>query len=55
MNKISIILPFKENFSPTYAGAASLHVEHITQNSKYKKIFMFMVAQSLKRGSNLII
>ena len=37
MNKISIILPFKENFSPTYAGAASLHVEHITQNSKYKK------------------
>ena len=37
MNKISIILPFKENFSPTYAGAVSLHVEHISQNSKYKK------------------
>ena len=37
MNKISIILPYKENFSPTYAGAVSLHVEHISQNSIYKK------------------
>ena len=37
MNKISVILPYKENFSPTYAGAVSLHVEHITLNSLYKK------------------
>lgn len=37
MDKISVILPYKENFSPTYAGAVSLHVEHITQNSVFKK------------------
>ena len=36
MNKISIILPYKENFTPTYAGAVSLHVEHISQHSVYK-------------------
>ena len=37
MSKISVILPYKENFSPTYAGAVSLHVEHISLNSKFKK------------------
>ncbi len=37
MNKISIILPYKENFSPTYAGAVSLHVEHISLNSIFGK------------------
>jgi len=37
MTKISVILPYKENFSPTYAGAVSLHVEHISQNSIFKK------------------
>ena len=37
MNKISIILPYKENFSPTYAGAVSLHVEHISLNSIFRK------------------
>ena len=35
--KISILLPFKENFSPHYAGAVSLFINHISQNSKYKK------------------
>ena len=51
MNKISILLPYKENFSPDYAGAVSLYVkdttlrsEHIKQivvygSTKYKKIF----------------
>jgi len=37
MDKISIILPFKENFSPSYAGAVSLYVEEINQKSSYKK------------------
>ena len=37
MNKISIILPYKENFSPAYAGAVSLHVEHISLNSIFGK------------------
>ena len=35
--KISILLPYKENFSPNYAGAVSLFVNDITKISKYKK------------------
>ena len=33
--KISILLPFKENFSPDYPGAVSLFVYETTKNSKY--------------------
>jgi len=35
--KISILLPYKENFSPNYAGAVSLFVNDITKESIYKK------------------
>ena len=35
--KISILLPYKENFSYNKAGAVSLYVKDITQKSKYKK------------------
>ena len=35
--KISILLPYKENFSPTYAGAVSLFVKDTTKISKFKK------------------
>ena len=35
--KISILLPYKENFSPNYAGAVSLFVKDISTISKYKK------------------
>ena len=35
--KISILLPYKENFSPIYAGAVSLFVKDTTKLSKYKK------------------
>ena len=34
--KISILLPYKENFSPNYAGAVSLFVNDITKKSIYK-------------------
>ena len=34
--KISILLPYKENFSPVYAGAVSLFVKDTTKISKYK-------------------
>ncbi len=37
MKKISILLPYKENFSPMYAGAVSLLVKDINIKSKYKK------------------
>ena len=34
--KISILLPYKENFSSKYAGAVSLFVKDTTFNSEYK-------------------
>ena len=34
---ISILLPYKENFSPQYAGAVSLFVNDVTKVSVYKK------------------
>ena len=34
--KISILLPYKENFTPNYAGAVSLFVNDITRKSVYK-------------------
>jgi len=40
--KISILLPYKENFSSKYAGAVSLFVKDTTIISKYKKsIYVF--------------
>ena len=33
---ISILLPYKENYSPLYAGAVSLFVNDITNVSKFK-------------------
>ena len=37
MKKIAILLPYKENFTPQYAGAVSLLVKDINIRSKYKK------------------
>ena len=40
--KISVLLPYKENFSSTYAGAVSLQLKDTIKLSKYKdfiKIF----------------
>ena len=34
--KISILLPYKENFSPDYPGAVSLFVYETTKISKYR-------------------
>ena len=35
--KISILLPYKENYSPQYAGAVSLFINDTTKLSKFKK------------------
>ena len=35
--KISVLLPYKENFSPEYPGAVSLFVYETTKISKFKK------------------
>ena len=34
--KISILLPYKENFSPIYPGAVSLFVRDTVKLSKYR-------------------
>ena len=34
--KVSILLPYKENFSPNYPGAVSLFVKDTSLISKYK-------------------
>ena len=34
--KISILLPYKENFSPTYAGAVSIFINDTIKISKFK-------------------
>ena len=35
--KISILLPYKENYSPEYAGAVSLFIKSVSDNSLFKK------------------
>ena len=35
--KISILLPYKENFSPEYPGAVSIFLDSVIKRSKYKK------------------
>ena len=35
--KISILLPYKENFTPIYAGAVSLFVKDTIKISEFKK------------------
>ena len=34
--KISVLLPYKENYSPTYSGAVSIFIHGVTKYSKYK-------------------
>ena len=50
--KISILLPYKENFSPNYAGAVSIFVNDITNVSLYKKsTFIFGNTHAKKKLS----
>ena len=53
MKKISILLPYKENFSPNYAGAVSLHVKETTTGSSYKKEITVYGHTYYKRKYNL--
>ena len=47
--KISILLPYKENFSPNYAGAVSLFVNDITKISRYSDIVEIFGATNFKK------
>ena len=46
--RISILLPYKENFSPIYAGAVSLFVKDTTRISKYKNYITVFGNTNLK-------
>jgi len=51
--KISILLPYKENFSPIYPGAVSLFVKDTTKISKFKKYITIYGSTKLKKIFNL--
>ena len=46
--KISILLPYKENYTHDLAGAVSLFVSQISKISKFKNNILFMETQSQK-------
>ena len=50
---ISILLPYKENFSPEYPGAVSLFVYETTRISKFKKDITVYGNTSFKKKFNL--
>ena len=47
--KISILLPYKENFSPEYAGSVSLFLKDTIKLSKYKKSITVFVINSYRK------
>ena len=51
--KISILLPYKENFSPKYAGAVSLYVRETVGISKFKKSIKIYGFTEFKDNFNL--
>ena len=51
--KISVLLPYKENFSPLYPGAVSLFVYETTKISKFKKDITVFGNTDFKKTFNL--
>ena len=51
--KISILLPYKENFSPDYPGAVSLFVYETSKISKFKKNIVVFGNTNYKKIFNL--
>ncbi len=51
--KISILLPYKENFSPIYPGAVSLFVKDTVEISKYKKNIIVYGNTDFKKKFNI--
>ena len=47
--KVSILLPYKENFSPEYPGAVSIYVKDTTLCSKYKNKIKIYGSTSYKK------
>ena len=51
--KIAILLPYKENFSPTYPGAVSLFINETTILSEYKKNITVYGSTNYKKKFNI--
>jgi glycosyltransferase involved in cell wall biosynthesis len=51
--KISILLPYKENFSPIYPGAVSIFLNSVIKKSKYKKYITVYGNTKLKKKYNI--
>ena len=51
--KISVLLPYKENFSPQYPGAVSLFVNETSKISTYKKNIIVFGSTNFKKKFNL--
>ena len=47
--KISILLPYKENFSPNYAGSISLFVSQTVKKSNYLKCIKIFGSTDYKK------
>ena len=51
--KISILLPYKENFSPDYPGAVSIFLSSVIKKSKYKKFITVYGNTNFKKKYNI--
>ena len=51
--KISILLPYKENFSPEYPGAVSLFIKDTSKLSRYKKNLVVYGSTNFKKLFNI--
>ena len=51
--KISILLPYKENFSPVYPGAVSIFLNSVIKKSKYKKYITVYGSTDFKEKYNI--
>ena len=51
--KISILLPYKENFSPEYPGAVSIFLNSVIKVSKYKKFITVFGNTLFKKKYNI--
>ena len=51
--KISILLPYKENFSPLYPGAVSIFLDSVIKLSKYRNCITVYGSTSFKKIYNI--
>ena len=52
--KISILLPYKENFSPEYPGAVSIFLNSVIKKSLYKKNITVYGSTEYKKDTRVL-